>query len=340
MSELVLHVGQMKSGTTYLQRILAKNRVTLRQAGWNYPGKRENHQHAIYGLCRNDIFWVGEAKSEWSKLAEALVTITDQSRERILISAEALSVLYTNSISRLTAKIGRPDRVLLTVRNLHVTLPSAWQQSVKSRYTHSLGDFFEQLARDRPSLQGHWRTYAFGEVVRRWSHHAPVTVVVVPPADSGGASALWGLFSEAVGLSVTVDTNVNPDEANISVNMETTEMLRAMNAAMAGADLREEQMVRLKNSYLREFVAPCAKVRRGSAVLPPAEYSTALDSWNCEELEKLKHNASAIVGDITHLASYRGEFAPDSNRQASAVAAEFALQYISHWRLKNAGVTA
>jgi hypothetical protein len=148
------------------------------------------------------------------------------------------------------------------------------------------------------------------------------------------------LFSEAAGLSVAVDTRVNPDEANISVNMETTEMLRALNAAMANAGFDEEQMVRLKNCYLREFVAPCAKIRRGSPVLPPAWVTSFLDGWNCEEFAKLKQSASSVVGDISHIASCHGEFMADDGRHTSPVAGEFALQYVEYWRLKNAGVTA
>jgi len=338
--ELVLHVGQMKSGTTYLQKILANNRILLRSAGWNYPGQRENQQHAVYGLCGEDIFWVGEVKSEWSKLAEALVKAAERSKQRVLISAEALSVLPPDGISRLISKIGRPNCVLLTVRSLHLTLPSAWQQSVKSRYNGSLCEFFEQLAKDRPSLSGHWRTYAFGEVAQRWSQHAPVKVVVVPPVAPSDTSVLWSLFSEAAGLPVTVDTNVNPNEANISVNMETTEMLRAMNLAMTNAGLREEHMVRLKNSYLRDFIGPCAKIRRGSPVLPPAEFSSALNDWNSEDLEKLKNSASILKGDISNLALYRGEFMEACGKDTSPVAAEFALQYISYWRLKNEDLTA
>jgi len=332
--ELVLHIGQMKSGTTYIQRVLANNRDSLRTVGWTYPGRRENQQHAVYGLCGRDIFWVSEVKAEWSRLAEALVRSVTRAEERSVVSAEALSVLSSEGIARAITKLGRPRSVLITVRNLQLTLPSAWQQWVKSRYTGSIGDFFRQLSKDRPSLGGHWRTYAFGEVVKRWAEHAPVTAIVVPPMSAGGPSALWGLFSEAAGLPAYVDTGVNPEDANISVNMETTEVLRAMNAAMASADLPDDQMVRLKNSYLREFVAPSAHPPRGTPVRPPADFSQALDEWNREELDKLRKNAAGLTGDISHLEFYRGSYGDANGGEISPIALELARQYIGFWRMK------
>ena len=54
---IIVHIGQMKSGTTYLQNILSQNRKDLNRDGWIYPGRLLNHQHACYGLCGPDIAW-------------------------------------------------------------------------------------------------------------------------------------------------------------------------------------------------------------------------------------------------------------------------------------------
>ena len=338
--DLTLHVGQMKSGTTYVQRVLANNRDLLCANGWTYPGRRENQQHAVYGLCGHDIFWVSEVKAEWARLGDALIREVNRTSERVVVSAEALSVLAPDGIASIISKLGRPRRVLITVRVLHLTLPSAWQQSVKSRHTGSIGDFFRQLSQDRPSLSGHWRTYAYGEVVKRWAEHAPVTAIVVPPISASGASALWGLFREASGLPASVDTNVKPEHANFSVNLETTEVLRAMNAAMSNAALSEEQKVRLKNSYLREFVAPSAHAHGGTPVLPPTEFAEELDKWNREELDKLKCNASGLTGDISNLETYRGLYSDTHGDAISPVATELAHQYVGYWRVRTSNVGA
>jgi hypothetical protein len=61
--EMVLHIGQMKSGTTCLQRILANKRVSLRNAGWRYLGSNGKISSTQYTACAVKISF-GSAQSK------------------------------------------------------------------------------------------------------------------------------------------------------------------------------------------------------------------------------------------------------------------------------------
>ena len=68
---LLLHIGTQKSGTTFLQRVLARLSGSLKREGVLYPtklhGRREvyNHEAAAYGLLGTASFpWVPEAKAK------------------------------------------------------------------------------------------------------------------------------------------------------------------------------------------------------------------------------------------------------------------------------------
>src|SRR5690554_5958061 len=145
MGRLVLHIGQMKSGTTYIQNILSSSRKTLFDNGWIYPGQKVNHQHETYGICGSDIFWVNKKTEEKNKkignnLIEEIRNNKDD--KNIIISSEALSSLSEKGIRRFVEKFGQPDEIILTVRSLFRVLPSAWQQSLKGGHDRSLEDFF------------------------------------------------------------------------------------------------------------------------------------------------------------------------------------------------------
>jgi hypothetical protein len=58
MGKVILHVGQMKSSTTFVQRILSGNRRRLLDQGIFYPGKAANQQFACYGIAGESIPWV------------------------------------------------------------------------------------------------------------------------------------------------------------------------------------------------------------------------------------------------------------------------------------------
>jgi len=132
---LVLHIGTQKSGTTYLQRVLAALSSTLKKKGVLYPtrlvGKREiyNHEAAAYGLLGTESFpWVPRHRAEAQRDSwQALVDKIARWDGTAIVSGEALSVIDATAAERLVGSLDvqRTD-VIITVRDLGRVIPSSW----------------------------------------------------------------------------------------------------------------------------------------------------------------------------------------------------------------------
>ena len=101
-SRLILHIGLQKSGTTYLQELIAGGAGELAQAGIVYPvspndkrrRRTENHEWASYGLLGKEYPWVSEKRAPTEKSAwKSLERQVARKKGTVLLSAEALSVI-------------------------------------------------------------------------------------------------------------------------------------------------------------------------------------------------------------------------------------------------------
>lgn len=298
MTRSVLHIGLMKTGTTYLQGILSQNREALALAGWSYPGRRENQQHACYGICGSDIYWVAD-DNPYRAAGGKLVTELRDRETDVVVSAEALSSMSETGIERFLSTVGTPTSVTLTVRPLDRLLPSAWQQTLKSGATDSQDSFLVQLREARPSLAGMWRTYAFGHIVRRWAAFCPVDVVIVPR--SSRRDALWELFREAVGLPDLPEVDVQPTAANISFSEEVADILSSLNGFLAAQGYSKRQQARVRNTLLQEGVFQLDREHAGTRICLPEEWRAEVRGWNDEETALLRSYARAVHGDLADL---------------------------------------
>jgi hypothetical protein len=300
----------MKSGTTYLQNILSSSREQLSSNGWIYPGKKANHQHETYGICGQDIFWVNESTKEKNKksgqrLLEEIKEARDNSN--VIVSSEALSSLDESGVARFVEKVGHPDEIILTVRSLFRVLPSAWQQSLKGGHDRSAAEFFNLLESQRVGKSGFWKTYSFGDVVRKWSTFSPVKVIVVPE-ESKDKSALWRSFATAAGLPLNVESMPDASKSNISLNLETTFFLRAMIRVIKNDKKYSGEKLKIIGRYLNEMVFPLAESKRGRAIFPLIDYNENLMDWSGEEVAVMQKYAEEIIGSSHDLVNYTGSF--------------------------------
>lgn len=310
MGKLVLHIGQMKSGTTYLQNILSGSRGTLLENGWLYPGKNVNHQHETYGICGKDIFWVkNSTKEKNSQIGKNLLSEIKKYRKKknVIISSEALSSLDSNGIDNFIEIVGWPDEVVLTLRSLHRVLPSAWQQSLKGGHDRSINEFFKLLETQRVGRVGFWKTYSFGCVVRKWAAVAPVKVIVVPDAQED-KNYLWNTFSENVGLPPSINFLPDDSKSNLSLSLETTFLLRAMIQIIKSNNKYSGHKSMLISYYLNNYVFPLSEEKRGKKILPLLEYKNILKRWSEEELALMLQHGSEIIGSGQMLIDYTGGY--------------------------------
>src|SRR4029079_18926194 len=132
---VLLHVGTPKTGTSYLQDVLYRNRLTLAAAGIHYPAHRfDAHFLAALDLMR--LPWGGleaEAVGAWDKLAHRVRDYRGTS----IISHEILATASRAQAGRALESLGHGQgtevHLVLSVRDLVRQIPAEWQENVKHR---------------------------------------------------------------------------------------------------------------------------------------------------------------------------------------------------------------
>jgi hypothetical protein len=160
-SKVLLHVGTPKTGTSYLQDVLFRNRETLAAAGIAYPATRHD-SHFLAALDLMQLPWGGlqaHAIGAWDELARQ---VRDHDGTAI-ISHEILATASRNQIGRALASLGHGGsdgteiHLVLSVRDLVRQIPAEWQENVKHRAQLRYGAFLDQIRDpDRATRIGAW----------------------------------------------------------------------------------------------------------------------------------------------------------------------------------------
>ncbi|MBD8868083.1 hypothetical protein IE331_00450 [Nocardioides sp. MJB4] len=317
---MLIHVGTPKTGTSYLQDVLFRNREVLARQGILYPADRfDAHFLAALDLMR--LPWGGletEAVGAWDALAEQ-VRAWDGT---VIISHEILATATRAQVRRAMRSLGHPDtevHVLVSARDLVRQIPAEWQENVKHRRTIRYHAFLDQI-RD-PERSGAIATWFWGvqeipDILHRWGDRLDpgrVHLVTVPHAGAA-PTLLWERFVEAFGLG-EVELDLHDERANPSLGAPETALLRrvnrAVNKTVPPADYRP---------LVRELLAHQTLSRRTRSPrlsLPPEAHAWA------EELSKawvadLGARGYDVVGDLGELLPEPGsvEFSdPDRPRE-------------------------
>ncbi len=144
-SRVILHIGLMKSGTTFLQGRLDANRQSLQEQGILFPGP--GWQDQVHGLVEFFGFTrsMRPTPGAWSELRAQI----DDHQGLTIISLELLAAVVRPNIERLVDDFrGTPISVVATVRDLGRNVPAMWQESLKNRYTYSWPEYVAGV-RDR-----------------------------------------------------------------------------------------------------------------------------------------------------------------------------------------------
>ncbi len=308
---VLLHVGTPKTGTSYVQDVLFRNRETLAEAGFLYPADRFD-AHFLAALDLMNLPWGGletEAIGAWDRLAEQVRAHEGTT----IISHEILAHASRAQAGRALESLGhRWDvaaeeretevHVVLSVRDLIRQVPAEWQENVKHRSTLSYADFLDQLRdperRSRVS-SWFWAVQEIPAILDRWAHDLPpehVHVVTVPPSGTA-PDVLWKRFSQALDLD-GLDLDLTATRANPSLGVPETALIRRINEAandvLVPADYRP---------LIRELLAhQTLSQRRGSPRLglPPQLHPWFLEveqSW-VAAIGELGYD---VVGDVSEL---------------------------------------
>jgi hypothetical protein len=303
-SRVLLHVGTPKTGTSYLQDVLFRNKRVLASAGIRYPADRfDAHFLAALDLMR--MPWGGleaEAIGAWDRLAEQV----REHRHTSIISHEILATASRSQVGRALTSLGHGDgtevHVVLSVRDLVRQIPAEWQENVKHRSGIGYQAFLDQIRdpeRESRIASWFWGVQEIPDILERWGHDLPperIHLVTVPPA-GGAPELLWKRFSQVFGLD-GLDLDLEPDRANPSLGVPETALIRRINRA-ANRDLAPGDY----RPLVRELLAhqTLSKRRRSPRLaLPPDAYPWVREveqSW----VDEIAARGYDVVGDLAEL---------------------------------------
>lgn len=299
-----LHIGEPKSGTTYLQAMLDENRAALEQAGLLTPGPREQiraAQDAIRGTSDGRL---------WQAMADSLL---EWSGSDALVSMETLCRANPAAVKRAVRAFGDAEvRVHITVRDVLRSLPAQWQQSTQHRKTWTWPEYSGAVVAGHgghPATRNFWSQHDLEAILKRWAKVVGTEHVYVITVPRAGADPLllWQRFVQALPLPDVDVAQVKP--SNESLGEVSAELLRRVNEAVEPLELSEKQY----NQAVRAVLARKVLAPRRSAepkVLPPPEAAP----WAERESERLiaavLDAGVHVVGDLDELRPQAGETGP------------------------------
>ena len=305
---VLLHVGTPKTGTSYLQDVLFRNRELLVEHGILYPADRFDGQFlAALDLMR--LPWGGlekEAVGAWDRLAEQVRAWHGTA----IVSHEVLAHASRAQVGHALASLGAdgtgPDAVevhlVVSARDLLRQVPAEWQENVKHRATLSYERFLDELRDpDRASkiASWFWSVQEVPEILERWGAGLPPERVHVVTVPSPGAppDLLWRRFQRVLALA-DVPLVEETDRSNPSLGVPETALVRrinrAVNRAVAPAQYRP---------LVRELIAHRTLSRRTGSprlALPPEQAKWAQE-LSAEWVEALRARGYDVVGDLEEL---------------------------------------
>ncbi|MEP9384311.1 hypothetical protein [Nocardioides sp. KR10-350] len=310
MKRVLLHVGTPKTGTSYLQDVLFRNRDLLADHGIHYPADRFD-AHFLAALDLMTMPWGGleaEAVGAWERLAAAVREVPDG--DTVIVSHEILANASRQQAERALASFGEGCEVhlVLSVRDLVRQIPAEWQENVKHRSTLTYHRFLSQIqdpARSTRVGAWFWGVQELPDILDRWGSRLPpdqIHLVTVPPPGSD-RDLLWKRFSHTFGLD-GLDLDLAEERSNPSLGAPETALLRRINLKANGvvepADYRP---------LVRELLAHRVLSRRRASprlALPP-EIAPWVQYLSRQWVDELRSRSYDVVGSLDELIGNPGD---------------------------------
>lgn len=235
-TRVFLHIGAPKTGTTYLQHVLFKNREALAAAGTLYPYTEVAQSfRSAHDFCGSRWFGHGpdQFRGEWDLLVRR---VREWGGPTVIISSELLASASPERIQKGLATLDQLEvHVVFTARDLARQLVSDWQEQIKHKHTVTLETFVDdlvELGMDAPKPFGRlfWGMHDAAYVLKHWAAFVPVERIHVLTAPPAGARSdvLWRRFCSTTGLDPDAySTRIR--RTNPSMGIAETELVRRLN---------------------------------------------------------------------------------------------------------------
>ncbi len=255
---VVLHIGTMKSGTSFVQSALMENPESLEAAGARYLGETFGRQaKAVRDVYQNPRR--PERHERWRALADEAHAF---SGEVAVVSMEFLSFAREKQIGVLLDPFAGMDlEVVLTVRDQFRAIPAQWQTYTRNFGTDDWETYLRRIGvsgwrgRGSQAAKTFHRAQDVVPILDRWS--APesvrrVTVVTLPPPEAP-REELWHRFCGAARISAE-EATLGGLRDNVSLGYASCDLLRRLNVHLA--DVRPRLYRQAMRPLAREVLAP------------------------------------------------------------------------------------
>lgn len=297
-----LHIGAPKTGTTYLQNRLGRNAKTLAGHGILFPSKSSfvspelfNFRAALDLLGQDWGGPPGHAKGSWDVMVRKVQGHRGTSS---IISHEILAPAPGDVIAKVMRDLkGLDVHIVYAARDLARALPAAWQESVKQGRKWTYRRFLDRAQFGHPWF---YRAFDLPKVLSKWSAGLPpenVHVLTLPPRGTADRGELFVRFCQAIGADPGW-APLDSDQANSSLGVAETQVIRLLNRRMDRATRREAEY----DELIRGMLAQNQLVNRRSAPvrLPPSRRAwvdEVTESW----IEWLEGSKVDVIGSLDDL---------------------------------------
>jgi hypothetical protein len=300
-----LHIGEPKTGTTFLQQIMWRNRGELAAQGVVLPGHHgQDHFRASQDL-RGIEKLASDPAGSWTGEWDILAGQARQAHNVAVISHELFSAADAEQAERAVTSLQPAEvHVVITVRDMASLLPAEWQETVKHRNARGwedwLGDVIgtESVAQDRRQYW-FWRVHDTMAILAIWARHVPpgrIHVIMTPPRGSDD-SLLWRRFAGVLGIDPG-GVDLSRARPNASLGLPEIEFLRRLNQVLPEEVPNWFYMWNVKEGVAHRALA--ARQRSGRLALPASR-----EAWAKGEAETLaaalRDSGYDVVGDVAEL---------------------------------------
>lgn len=331
LEQVYVHIGPLKTGTTFVQQALGGNRDVLAEQGTIFPGE-DFRQHAravqhLMGRRRGIDGGKSVETDQWTRLVDE---VRGSGARSAVVSMEYLSSADSRAVHRMVSSLApTPVRVVFTARDYSRLVPAAWQTALRSQHAPTWSEFLDSV-RDPEGDGGvwgrrFWRQQDPVQVLAPYLEQLPaqqVSIVTMPPS-ADPPDLLWRRFCQATGLRAEPFDLDAVRRSNQSLGAVEAEVMRRINLEVAGRIPGG-----VYSDLVKVFVAREVLERRPQSFrlgLAADEYDW-LDERADAQRAYLASSGFTVVGDLDDLVPLRRpvERRPDSvtEPEVAAVLAE------------------
>lgn len=301
---VVLHIGAMKSGTSFVQNVATANREALLEQGVLFAGTRWRDQvDAVRDVAQRSGRHLAP-DGPWNTLVREIAAWDGTA----LISMEFLAARTPEEIAFICSSFGDAEvSVILTARDLGRTVPAMWLESTQNGATETWEEFLDQVRRaeGRAGRDFH-RHQDLPALAQRWSAvvgRDNFTIITVPQP---GASprVLWERFASVLGIDGSqADLEVR---ANLGLGLASALVLRRFNEKYlaAGGEGKPGDPGRDYQRLVKHRLAKSGLVHREGE--PKLGFDTRWGRrMGAQQIEALRVAGYRVVGDLDELTPQR-----------------------------------